>query len=411
MKKLALMLCLVLVAALLSACGGDKTEAPAATEAAATETATATEAAAATDAPAAAETAAATDAPAATETAATDAPAATETAAEPTVAKTGVTITVFNWYDYIDPTAIEMYEKETGNKVNYVCFTNNEEMYSKIEAGATAYDVLFPSDYIVERMIKNDLLYPLDLSVMPNIDNLMDSLKKPSYDPEGKYSVVYMTGTLGMLINTDIVKEPVDSWSILFSDEYKGSILMMNSMRDSLGIALRYLGYSMNTRSEEEINRAKDLLVKQKTDGICSGYLLDEIKDKMVGGEAAIGIVYSGDAQYAIDKNDKLTYVVPKEGSNIWCDSMCIPKGSQHPAEAMQFIDFMCRPDIAKLNFEYITYCSPIQEVVDNYSEEQAASAAINPSAETIANCEFFNDVTDCMDLYDTAWMEVRLTR
>ena len=169
MKKLALMLCLVLVAALLSACGGDKTEAPAATEAAATETA------AATDAPAAAETAAATDAPAATETAATDAPAATETAAEPTVAKTGVTITVFNWYDYIDPTAIEMYEKETGNKVNYVCFTNNEEMYSKIEAGATAYDVLFPSDYIVERMIKNDLLYPLDLSVMPNIDNLMDA--------------------------------------------------------------------------------------------------------------------------------------------------------------------------------------------------------------------------------------------
>ena len=405
MKKLALMLCLVLVAALLSACGGDKTEAPAATEAAATETAVAT------DAPAAAETAAATDAPAATETAATDAPAATETAAEPTVAKTGVTITVFNWYDYIDPTAIEMYEKETGNKVNYVCFTNNEEMYSKIEAGATAYDVLFPSDYIVERMIKNDLLYPLDLSVMPNIDNLMESLKKPSYDPEGKYSVVYMTGTLGMLINTDIVKEPVDSWSILFSDEYKGSILMMNSMRDSLGIALRYLGYSMNTRSEEEINQAKDLLVKQKTDGICSGYLLDEIKDKMVGGEAAIGIVYSGDAQYAIDKNDKLTYVVPKEGSNIWCDSMCIPKGSQHPAEAMQFIDFMCRPDIAKLNFEYITYCSPIQEVVDNYSEEQAASAAINPSAETIANCEFFNDVTDCMDLYDTAWMEVRLTR
>ena len=387
MKKLALMLCLVLVAALLSACGGNKTEAPAATEAAATETA------------------------AAIETAATDAPAAAETAAESTVARTGVTITVFNWYDYIDPTALEMYEAETGNKVNYVCFTNNEEMYSKIEAGATAYDVLFPSDYIVERMIKNDLLYPLDLSVMPNIDNLMESLKKPSYDPEGKYSVVYMTGTLGMLINTDIVKEPVDSWSILFSDEYKGSILMMNSMRDSLGIALRYLGYSMNTRSEEEINQAKDLLVKQKTDGICSGYLLDEIKDKMVGGEAAIGIVYSGDAQYAIDKNDKLTYVVPKEGSNIWCDSMCIPKGSQHPAEAMQFIDFMCRPDIAKLNFEYITYCSPIQEVVDNYSEEQAASAAINPSAEIIANCEFFNDVTDCMDLYDTAWMEVRLTR
>lgn len=260
MKKLVLMLCLVLIAALLSACGGDKTDV------------------------------AATDTPAATETTAAETTAASETAAETAVAKTGVTITVFNWYDYIDPTAIEMYEKETGNKVNYVCFTNNEEMYSKIEAGATAYDVLFPSDYIVERMIKNDLLYPLDLSVMPNVDNLMESLKKPSYDPEGKYSVVYMTGTLGMLINTDIVKEDVDSWGILFSDEYKGSILMMNSMRDSLGIALRYLGYSMNTRSEEEINQAKDLLVKQKTDGICSGYLLDEIKDKMVGGEAAIEI-------------------------------------------------------------------------------------------------------------------------
>lgn len=369
MRKIALLLCLVLALAMLTGCGSKTTEqaAPAADSA--------------------------------------------ETTTTETAAKSDVELTVFNWYDYIDPAVIDMFEEETGITVKYANFTTNEEMFTKIEAGAGTYDVLFPSEYMVERLIANDLLAELDLASMPNFANVKESLKNPNYDPDNKHSVPYMWGTLGILYNTEMVEEEITSWSALFDTKYAGNVIMMNSMRDTIGLALKYLGYSLNTRDEAEINAAKDILVKQKQDKIESGYLLDETKDKMVGGEAAIAIIYSGDAQYAIEKNDKLKYVVPEEGSNIWTDSMCIPKSSQHVAEAQQFIDFMCRPDIAQMNFEYIYYCSPIQQVADGLSEEEAASATINPSEEVIARCEYFNDVSDCMELYENAWMEVRLAR
>ena len=370
MKKIALLLCLVLVLGMLTGCGSK---------------------------------------PAAEPAAPADNGASTETADDK--AKSDVELTVFNWYDYIDPAVIEMFEAETGIQVKYVNFTTNEEMYTKIEAGAGTYDVLFPSEYMIERMIAKDLLAELDVSSMPNFANVKEGLKNPSYDPENKHSVPYMWGTLGILYNTEMVPEGITSWASLFDAKYAGQVVMMNSMRDTLGLALKYLGYSLNTRDEAELTAAKDLLVKQKQDKIESGYLLDETKDKMVGNEAAIAVVYSGDAQYAIEKNDKLAYVVPAEGSNIWVDSMCVPKSSQHIAEAQQFIDFMCRPDVAQMNFEYIYYASPIQQVADGLSEEDAASATINPSEEVIARCEYYNDVSDCMSLYENAWMEVRLAR
>ena len=369
MKKIALLLCLVLTLAMLTGCGS-KTAEPAAPAADSGET------------------------------------ASTETAA-----KSDVELTVFNWYDYIDPAVIDMFEEETGIKVKYANFTTNEEMFTKVEAGAGTYDVLFPSEYMVERLIANDLLAELDLSAMPNFANVKEGLKNPSYDPGNKHSVPYMWGTMGILYNTEMVDGEITSWSALFDQKNAGKVIMMNSMRDTLGLALKYLGYSMNTRDEAEINAAKDILVKQKQDKIESGYLLDETKDKMVGNEAAIAVIYSGDAQYAIEKNDKLKYVIPEEGGNIWTDSMCIPKSSQHVAEAQQFIDFMCRPDVAQMNFEYIYYCSPIQQVADGLSEEDAASATVNPSEEVVARCEYFNDVSDCMSLYENAWMEVRLAR
>ena len=325
--------------------------------------------------------------------------------------KKGDTITVFNWFDYIDPAVIEMFEKETGISVNYANFTTNEEMYTKLEAGAGSYDVLFPSEYMIERMIANDLLAELDLTKMPNYANVMETLKNPSYDPGNKYSIPYMWGTLGILYNTEMVEGEITSWDSLFDEANAGKVLMMNSMRDTIGIGLKHLGYSLNTRSEEEINAAMELLVKQKQDKIVSGYLLDESKDKMVGNEAAIAVVYSGDAQYAIEKNDKLAYAVPEEGSNIWVDGMCIPKSSKNQEAAMKFIDFLCREDIAKMNFEYIYYCSPIQQVVDGLSEEDAAMDTINPSEEITSRCEYFNDVSDCMSLYENAWMEIRLAR
>ena len=320
-------------------------------------------------------------------------------------------LTVFNWFDYIDPAVIDLFEEETGITVKYVNFTTNEEMYTKLEAGAGTYDVIFPSEYMIERMIAHDMLEELDLSAMPNFANVMDRLKDPSYDPGNKYSVPYMWGTLGYLYNSEMVDEELTSWSALFDEKYAGNVIMMNSMRDSIGLALKYLGYSMNTRSEAELNEAKDLLIKQKQDKIQCGYLLDETKDKMVGGEAAIGVVYSGDAQYAIEKNESLVYVVPEEGSNIWVDGMCIPKGSKNVEGAMKFIDFLCREDIAAMNFDYIYYCSPIQAVVDGLDEEEAAQSTINPSEDVVSRCEYFNDVEDCMSLYENVWMEIRLAR
>ena len=318
------------------------------------------------------------------------------------------TLTVFNWFDYIDEDVIKMFEEETGIKVTYTNFTTNEEMFVKLEKSAGAYDVIFPSDYIIERMIKEDMLAELDLSKMPNTANLIDWCKKPDYDPDMKYSVAYMWGTVGILYDPDQVEGDIDSWSALFDPQYKYGVFMLDSIRDSFGVCLRYLGYSLNDHSEEALDAVKDLLIKQKNDNIVAGYLVDETKDKMVSGEAAMAVMWSGDAMYAIEDNDSLVYVVPEEGSNVWIDALCIPKDSQNYEAALKFIDFLCREDIAQRNYEYIHYCSPIQQVVDNLDEEEAANPAVNPSPEIIERCDFFHDIMDYMDVYNKYWMEIR---
>ena len=324
----------------------------------------------------------------------------------------GVTLTVFNCYDYIDPEVLTIFEQETGAHVEYVNYTTNEEMYTKLEAGAANYDIIFPSDYMIERLIREDRLETIDRANIPNADGVIETLRNPDYDPEEQYSVPYMWGTFGILYNTEMVDAPIDSWTALFDEKYAGKVFMMNSQRDTIGLALKMLGYSMNSRDEGELEEAKNVLIAQKQAGIPAGYMLDEIKDKMVGNEAAMGIVYTGDAIYAMEKNDKLDYVVPKEGSNIWVDGMCIPKGSQNKACAEAFINFMCREDIAKMNVDYIYYSTPIQAVADNLDiDNERILAVINPAKEVTDRCEFFHDTTDAMDLYEQVWMEVRLAR
>ncbi len=320
-------------------------------------------------------------------------------------------LTVYNWGDYIDPAVLDKFTEQTGIKINYLTFTQNEDMYAKLEAGAGAYDVVFPSEYMIERMIKEDMLETLNLENIPNLANVLDNLRDPSYDPGNAHSVPYMWGTLGILYNTEKVSEPITSWMSLFDEQYKGQVFMMNSQRDTIGLGLKALGYSMNTRDTDELRKACDLLVKQKQDGIVAGNFVDETKDKMVAGEAALAVIYSGDALYAMEKNEKLAYVVPEEGSNIWVDGMCVPKGSQHKDAAEQFINFMCEPEIAQMNMDYIYYSSPIQQVVDNLDEEQAANGALNPPQDVIARCEYYNDISDAMDLYEGIWMEIRMAR
>lgn len=323
----------------------------------------------------------------------------------------GTKLVVFNCYEYIDEAVIDMFEEETGAKVEYVNYTDNEEMYAKLDAGAVEYDVIVPSDYMIERLIAEDRLEPLNPDNIPNRENVLDSLRNPDYDPEEMYSVPYMWGTLGVLYNTTMVDEPITSWDALFCEGEPNRVFMMNSQRDTIAIGLKALGFSVNTREESELLAAQELLVGQKQDGIPAGYMLDEIKEKMVGGEAPMGIVYSGDALWAMTKNDDLAYVVPSEGSNIWIDGMCIPKGSPNKDCAEAFINFMCRDDIAQMNMEYIMYSSPIKAVAEQAaSQDERIAAVMNPDEEILSRCEFFHDISDC-DLYEQVWMEIRLAR
>ena len=316
-------------------------------------------------------------------------------------------ITVYNWYDYIDESVIRDFEKETGIKVKYANFTTNEEMYARLSTGAGEYDVIFPSDYIIERMIKEEGLAKLNLDNMPNVSGIIEWMKTPDYDPTGEYSVAYMWGTVGILYNPDMIDE-ITSWDSIFDPANKKSVFMLNSIRDSIGIALKALGYSLNTRDANELQAAKELLIKQKADGIVKGYMVDEIKDKMISGEAAMGIVWSGDALYAMGEEESLRYVVPDEGSNIWVDGMCVPANSKNIQAAEAFIDYLCRPDIAQRNMEYIWYSTPIQSVVDDMDEETKANETINPPQSVIDRCEFFHDIVEDMDLYGRIWTEVK---
>lgn len=318
------------------------------------------------------------------------------------------TLTVYNWYDYIDDSVIEEFEKATGIKVKYVNFTTNEEMYVKMTAGGGQYDVIMPSDYMIERLIKEDMLLELDYSKLPNAEGVIEWMKNPAYDANGAHSVPYMWGTVGILYNTDYVDEEITSWKSLFDPAYKRDVFMLDSIRDTIGITLKMLGYSLNTREEAALEAAKQALIQQKNDGIVQGYLVDEVKDKMIGGEAAMAVMWSGDAMYSIVENDSLVYVVPEEGSNVWLDAMCIPKTCKNVEAAHKFIDFMCRPDVAYKNMQYIYYSTPIQAVVEMMSEEEKAYEALNPSDEAVARCEFFNDISAYMDIYDKIWMDIR---
>ncbi len=321
-------------------------------------------------------------------------------------------VNVFNWVDYIDEDVIKQFEEETGIKVNYMSFTTNEDMMVQVEASPSAFDVCFPSEYIVERMLEKGLLAELNYDNIPNAKYLLDNLRNPSYDADNAHSMPYMWGTVGILYNTTMVDEPVDSWGILWDDKYANNVFMLDSIRDSMGITLRYLGYSMNTRDILALEAAKDKLIEQKQAGIVKAYQVDETKDKMVMNEAALAVMWSGDAQYAIDLNPDLAYAIPKEGSNVWVDCMVIPKDAKNKENAEKFIDFLCRPDIAQKNCETIWYSSPNSGAIELMGEEYTSNSVMNPAAEDLANCEYFNDIdSSFLAVYNALWAEVRNAR
>ena len=327
----------------------------------------------------------------------------------PVLASAQEVLNVFNWEDYIDESVIALFEQETGIKVNYSCFTTNEDMMVKVESNPGAFDICFPSDYMVERMIKKGMLAEINYANIPNAQYILEHLRNPSYDPNGVHSIPYMWGTVGILYNTKMVDDPVDSWSILWNQKYKGNVFMMDSIRDSMGIALKYLGHSVNSRDIIALETAKAKLIEQKQTGMVKAYQVDETKDKMVAGEAALALVWSGDAQYAIDLNPDLAYAVPQEGSNIWVDPVVILKNAKNLANAEKFIDFLCRPEIAKMNCEAIWYSSPNAGAIELMGEAYTANPVMNPADDVTARCEFFNDIDEMfMPIYNALWQEVK---
>ncbi|MCQ1528238.1 ABC transporter substrate-binding protein [Lutispora saccharofermentans] len=317
-----------------------------------------------------------------------------------------VQLKVYNWGDYIDQSVIGDFEKKYNIDVVYDEFATNEEMYAKIKAGADDYDILVPSDYAIKRMIDEDMLYKLDMSNIPNYKYIDDRFKDLAYDPTNEYSVPYMWGTVGILYNKTMVKEPVDSWKILWDEKYSKQILMLDSLRDSIGITLKMMGYSLNTKDEKELNEAKELLIKQKP--LVLAYVGDEVKDKMIGGEAALAVVWSGDAIYMKRENPDLEYVIPKEGSNIWFDAVVIPKSSQHKKEAELFINYLCETEVAFKNADFIGYATPHVEAKKMLPVDLTSDKSAYPEDGDLKNSEVFEDLAGSLPKYDRIWTEVK---
>ncbi len=320
-------------------------------------------------------------------------------------------VIVYNWGEYLDPETIRLFEDETGIKVIYDEFETNEVMFPKVEAGATEYDVICPSDYMIQKLLENDLLAELNFDNIPNAKaNIGKQYWEQSteFDPENKYSVPYCWGTVGILYNKTMVEEPVDSWSILWDEKYKDNILMQDSVRDAFMVGLKLNGYSMNSTDTGELETAKNSLIQQKP--LVQAYVVDQVRDKMIGNEAAIGVIYSGEAIYTQRENPDLEYVIPKEGTNVWIDSWVIAKNAPNKENGEKFIDFMCRPDIALMNFEYITYSTPNDGARELIEDDDIRNSSIAfPDLTQYQNLETFRYLGEEADqIYNELWKEIK---
>lgn len=324
------------------------------------------------------------------------------------------TLYIYSWGDYLDSEVITQFEQETGIKVILDEYDTNESMYPRIAEGAESYDVLCPSDYMIQKLINNDLLQPLDFSELPNVKKYIAQdffTQSKAFDRENKYSVPYCWGTVGIMYNTNMVDEPVDSWEILWSDKYRGEILMQDSARDAFMIPLRLMGKSMNTTDEQELIAARDKLIQQKP--LVQAYGIDDIRDKLSSGEAALGIIFSGEAINLMAENEDLRYtIVPKEGTNLWIDSWVIPKNARHVANAHKFINFLSRPDIAAKNFKALGYSTPntaVRELVeDDMTDTEIAIAFPKPAV--YQGQETYSYLGEKLEkLYTRLWLQVKV--
>lgn len=312
---------------------------------------------------------------------------------------------VFNVGDYMDMDLIKEFEEEFDCRVIYEEFASNEDLFVKIKTSKQAYDVIFPSDYMVERLVSQDLVQKLDKDKIENYKYIDDYYLNRDFDPNNDFSLPYMAGTVGIVYNAEKYPEGIHKWADLWDEKYERDVVLYYSQRDVLMVALKKLGYSMNTQNPAELEAAKEELIKQKP--LIYGYLGDEIKDILVAEDANIGVVYSGDAGVIMSLNDDFKYSIPKEGTNLWIDLMAIPKSAQNPELAYEFINFLLRPDIQARNAEYLQYSTISLEAKKMLPDEIKNNPALYPPEEDLKNTEVFTDPTDVIELYDRIWTEV----
>lgn len=318
-------------------------------------------------------------------------------------------VNVFNWGVYIDESVLSEFEAQTGIRVNYNTYDSNEAMYGVLKNGGAGYDVVIPSDYMISRMIEEDMLEPLNFDNIPNFSDVDPALLNQLYDPENLYSVPYMWGILGIIYNSAAVSEPPTSWSVMFDPQYSGKILMFNNSRDALGIALKYLGHSYNTTDMAQLQEATDLLIQQRP--LVHSYVMDDIFEKMEGGVADIGAYYYGDFLTMAEVNPDLAFRLPEEGTNLYIDAMCIPKGAENKENAEAFINFMCSTDVGLKNCQETYYSSPLLSVREQLGEMTSDPFAY-PDENILAQCEVYQNLPeDVLAFYDSEWTRLMLAR
>ncbi len=321
-----------------------------------------------------------------------------------------VVLNVYNWGEYIAPGVTDQFEQETGIKINYTTYDSNESLYSKISSGAASYDVIIPSDYMISKMTEEGMLAELNFNNIPNYKYIDDKYKSLEYDSANKYSVPYTTGNTVIIYDktkvaaADVAAQSID---LLWNEKYSGQILMFDNPRDAFGLALKKLGYSMNTTNEAEWKAAAEELKAQKP--LVQAYVMDQIFDKMTSGEALIAPYYAGDALTMIEDNPNLTCYIPIEGANMFVDAMCVLKTSQYKTEAEKFINFMCSTEIAVKNAEEIGYATPQTQAKAQLDDSITSNSFVYPSDEVMANAEvFYNLPAETNQLQADLWTDIK---
>lgn len=324
-------------------------------------------------------------------------------------------INVYSWGEFIANGSDENinvnkeFTRRTGIKVNYKTFQNNEELFAKLMGGGVDYDVIIPSDYMISRLIENDMLEPLNYDNIPNYNLIDNKFKNLNFDPQNKYSVPYMWGLMGIFYNKKEIDIPEDelTWDILWNEKYRNKILMFDNARDSFAISLMRLGYSLNTKNPEEWREAANELIKQKP--LVQAYVMDQIFDKMGNGEAVLAPYYSGDAATLIRNNPDIGFVIPKSGTNKFVDSMCIPKNSKHKVLAEKYINFMCETDISLANLKQTGYSTPQEEAYEMLDIKTKQNKIFYPDDEVMERSDIFVNLPENINkLMDELWIEVK---